>query len=227
VLHYNSNESLFQVIEAITQQTSKVYKIVVVDNGNTISSHNEKRLSRFDLDIIGLSENLGVGAGHNYGWKYCLENYKPDYLWVFEHDAIPAVDCLQKILNHVTENPLVAYCPYEIDGLNYENSKYFLVRPFRLIRLTDKSKLGIYKGGLSFNGLLIKPELLKMIGYLNEEYFITREDIDFYQRIYGSNGYVLRIPDAQVHHNLHKDKKQFKIGNNVFLLSNQSLLREY
>lgn len=225
VLHYNSPDLLLKVLDAIRAQTVKPSAIIVVDNASkTDLSENFKGT---EIIFKRLNSNLGVGAGHNSGWKIAIEQYGADLIWSLEHDTIPKPDCLEKLIQHYKPNTLVALCPVDDNGLDFENKKYYIFHSTGFKRINDKRKNSLYKGGLSFNGLLLPVYIIQRIGYLNEEFFVGREDFDFYHRIYAERGYVLRVPEAQVYHNMYKETKKISVFNSVYLFPQQSEFREY
>lgn len=226
VLHYNSSDTLFKVLDGIRRQTISVKNIIIIDNASSIdlSSHFK---DQNDISFTRLAVNQGVGAGHNVGWKMAIDQYHADFIWSLEHDAIPKSDCLEKLLAHYKASEVMAICPVEDNGLDFGKNNYYIFHSSGFRKLTDKRKNTLYKGGLSFNGLLLPVNIISRVGYLNESFFIGREDMDFYKRIYKSGGYVLRVPDSQVYHNLYKEQKQIRFFHTVFLFPQQSILREY
>jgi GT2 family glycosyltransferase len=225
VLHFNSPESLVNVVAAIESQTVKVKNIIVVDNAS--AAHSALRIESPSVRLVSLSSNKGVGAGHNIGWRLAVEQYDAEFVWALEHDAIPKPDCLEQLLMHYSPSDLMAMCPVEDNGLEFEKRNYYTFHSTGFRKLTDKKKNSLYRGGLSFNGLLLPVRILSEVGYLNEAFFIGREDLEFYKRIYKKQGYVLRIPSAHVFHNLYKEKKQIRVFNTMILFPEQSIVREF
>jgi GT2 family glycosyltransferase len=226
VLHFNSPETLLLVVEGIKNQTFRPAAIVVVDNasGMDLSGHFERDP---DVTFVRLESNVGVGAGHNYGWKLAMDEFGGELIWSLEHDAIPKPDCLSKLLQYYNPESLAAIGPVEDAGLEYDVKDYYVFHSSGLRKLHDKKKKEVYRGGMSFNGVLIPVHLLRKVGFLNELFFVGREDFDFFRRIYQCQGYVLRIPSAQVLHNLYKENKQVGVLNKVILFPRQSILRQY
>ena len=226
VLHYNAVETLFQVINGIKSQSRNVDKIVIVDNASetNLSEHfHSDQLVHF----VRLPNNKGVGAGHNHGWKIAITDFAADLVWSLEHDAVPKPDCLEKLLAHYQPGVLAAIGPIEDDGLDYAHKNYYVFHSLGFRKLTDRKKKDVYKGGMSFNGVLIPVGLLHQVGFLNEDFFVGREDFDFFRRIYKAGGYVLRVPQAQVFHNLYKENRHISFLNKVILFPNQSVTREF
>lgn len=226
ILHYNSPESLLQLIDAILNQSIKPSNIVIVDNGSSIKVKDRIKPYLMNCDVI-WSSNNGVGAGHNTGWIYIMQKFDPDFIWVLEHDVLPDQNCLEILLNEAKIEDLGVYYPAEKDNLKYNKYKIYECNLNGIKRLVDKTQLPNYFGGLSFNACLIPAKVIKEVGYLNEAYFVGREDIDYYKRIYAKGGYVLRVNSIFVKHDLHKNKRILTLGNFQFLFPNDSPVREY
>lgn len=226
VLYYNGESTLFQVIAGIKNQSLKVDKILVIDNASDIDL-TDRFKNDPEVSFIRLPANGGVGAGHNYGWKVAMKDWKADLIWSLEHDTIPKPDCLTKLVPHYNPDVLAAIGPVEDDGLDYANKEYYIFHSQGVKKLSDKKNKDIYKGGMSFNGVLIPVSLVQKVGFLNEEFFVGREDFDFFRRIYKLKGHVLRVPEARVLHNVRRDHKPVAFLNKVILFPNQSIIREY
>ncbi len=223
ILHYNSIASLKKVIEAVLKQTYKVSEVIVVDNG----SPNFKLEEFPEVEILQLKKNEGVGKGHNSGWKHALSEYNPDFIWALEHDCIPFENCLEELVSHYKADEFACYCAVEKNNYEFDKYEHYIFNSTGFTEIVDKTKLENYKGGLSFNGLLLPNWFIKKVGFLNEDFFIGREDIDFYKRIYKMGGYSLRVTSAMTFHDMHKDKAVIKLGNKILLFPSQSLFREY
>lgn len=75
--------------------------IVVVDNASSNGSGKElesKYIKKPKVDIIINSENAGFARGNNFGYKYILQKYNPDFIIVMNNDVeINDKDFLKKI----------------------------------------------------------------------------------------------------------------------------------
>src|SRR5688572_11159446 len=139
VLHYNSSDSLFKVLAAIREQTLKPNIVIVVDNASQVDLSNTFA-GTTDVIFKRLDSNLGVGAGHNAGWRIAIADYDAELIWSLEHDTIPKPDCLEKLIDHYTPNELVALCPVDDSGLDFEKKKYYIFHSTGFKRIKDKRK---------------------------------------------------------------------------------------
>jgi GT2 family glycosyltransferase len=230
ILHFESPDSLLLAIDAIQAQTHVVEKIILVDNGSSPETKELISQKKSGVEILWNTENQGVGFGHNQGWKHALR-YTPDHVWCLEHDTIPQPHCLEFLIDGLRHyqggETLMAACPVEDDGLDYDRFQYYILSSNGIGRLHDKKKMENYFGGLTFNGMLLPVSTINQIGYVREDLFVGREDVDYCLRIWAQNGKVLKVTNAIVNHNLQKNKTQFKFGKKIFLAPDQSVFRDY
>lgn len=228
ILHFNSVDSLFEVVSAVYTQTKLPDKVVVVDNAS-LADLKELNLLFPSLELIKLAENKGVGFGHNYSWKFIIQKYSPDFIWALEHDSIPESRNLEILLNEYynSKERLFAVNSIEKNNFDFEEREYYKARIPNLVKLENKAHVSNYFGGLSFNGVLIPVQTFKVIGFLREDFFVGFEDIDYTQRIYQSGGKILRITNSFVYHDSFKKHLKYSFGNKVFLFPGNDPVREY
>lgn len=87
VLNYNDWETTSSFINSIRDYRS-IGKIVVVDNCSSDNSYDKlNALCSERIDVIRTSENRGYAAGNNFGIRYAIEIYKPEYVIVSNPDV--------------------------------------------------------------------------------------------------------------------------------------------
>ena len=83
---YNSEQTLFQCLNSIINQSYKNIEIIVVDDGSIDSSkrivHQFMKKYKNKIVYIGLKENCGIGNARNMG----LKNAKGDYITFVDAD---------------------------------------------------------------------------------------------------------------------------------------------
>src|SRR5687768_12984139 len=95
MLAHNPDPITFgRVMAAVEAQTVVPSTLVIVDNGSEPAITAPPQWIKLRLD-----RNLGVGAGHNLGWRHAIDSVSPDFLWALEHDSIPDHDCLEHLVD--------------------------------------------------------------------------------------------------------------------------------
>lgn len=173
VLSYNSAATLPRVIEGIECQTRQPDRVLIIDNGSDEPTLRYLRQLPPRYEVIFLPENLGLGAGHNTGWRKALNDPECEYVWTLENDSIPPKECLQRLLRLADElvesgSPIGAICPRQVHpDVPHEPRQ-------------EKPRV---TAGLTFNGTLIPASVIRQVGLLREDFFIDQDDWEFAHRL--------------------------------------------
>ena len=188
---FNRCQLLERTINALLNQTLKVDDIVVVNNASTDgTSHLLQSYEQIakNLHIISLTENIGGAGAFHVGMEYGLK-LQSDYIFLQDDDGFLDLHCLEQLTTSMEE--LDAVTPLILDEMNTDklsfdingisDAKYFL---------DEKILPGVLK---PFNGLLIKTEIVRLIGLPISKYFIWGDETEYRLRMdlhdvrYGTN----------------------------------------
>jgi GT2 family glycosyltransferase len=184
VVTYNRKELLIRCINSLRKQTVRLDDIIVVNNGSTDGT-KEWLVSQTDLDVIH-QENVGGSGGFYRGIQHAYEKGY-DWIWCMDDDVYPESDCL-KLLLEQNDKKTGILCPIrrqENETFLTEVKMFNLTNPFKslhthALRLEDtKDKDAVSIEGISFEGPLIKREVIKQIGLPNKELFLLYDDSDY------------------------------------------------
>lgn len=187
VVTYNRRELLIRCIEHLRQQTVYLDSIIVVNNGSTDGTKVWLD-SQTDLDVIH-QENVGGSGGFYRGIEHAYKSGY-DWIWCMDDDVYPEPDCLEKLLKQDSENVGIL-CPLrkqEGKAFVTEIRKFNLTNPFKplyadaLYPEDVKDKDAINIEGMSFEGPLIKREVVEKIGLPNKDLFLLYDDSDYSYR---------------------------------------------
>jgi rhamnopyranosyl-N-acetylglucosaminyl-diphospho-decaprenol beta-1,3/1,4-galactofuranosyltransferase len=234
ILSHNSIDTLIEVIEAVKRQTYPITEIIVVDNGSDDNTQTYLKKHFQDLTLLLLVENLGVGAGHNYGWQAALKNPKCEFIWSLEHDAIPADNCLAELIQayHSQPNPNLvgAILPTPMaEHATIARKGTFIWKKNRFIRIKKPNNHGepCPSRSLTFNGTLFHAQIVRSVGFLKADFFLAYEDFEYAGRLKQRGLQILAVPSATIAHDILKTYKKVHFWDYAFVLPNQNLLRAY
>lgn len=92
ILHYKNIQDTIECIDSINQSKDKEEKkIIVVDNAS-LTSEEKQIIKKKANDLLLLEENIGYAKGNNFGCKYAIRKYNPDFLCVINNDIIITQD---------------------------------------------------------------------------------------------------------------------------------------
>ena len=96
---YEDNSAVKSCIDALRNQSFPLDKIFIIDNSQSklISIANNE-----NLIIQRYPENIGISGGLVIAFEFAIKhNY--DFIWTFDQDSLPEVDCLKKLLKIYNE----------------------------------------------------------------------------------------------------------------------------
>lgn len=230
ICNYNTEKLLKDTLSSIYKYTKDLnFEIIVIDDGSNDGSVKMVRKHFPKVRISKNSKNLGYSKSCNIGTKLA----KGSYILQLNSDVNFTKDTsMNLILKFMNENPNVAISGCKVIRNNGSldlscrhalptiiNS---LFQPFHLYRLFPNIKsLNYYMtylpddqvakvGGLGAF-MLIKKELIKEIGYLDERFFIYCEDTDYCYRTIKAGFDIYYFPKITVKHTHGGTTNQFKI----------------
>ena len=226
VLNYNSLQETVQCISSIEAASDNInYKIYLVDNCSVDDSY-EKLLSIYSdngkISMMRAAENRGFSAGNNVGFKKAVED-GCQFVLSTNADVIFKKDSIRIMTETMFEDEncgVVGPKVYCEDGTIQNCNKGILTartlllrkRGFRIFDWFGAEKKYSYRkykydkritlsGMVSGCCFLIRAELLREIGYLDESVFLYHEEDILGAKIRATNRYYVCIePTAEIVH---------------------------
>jgi len=220
IVNFNAKEYLRKCLESIYATSSKEsFEIIVVDNASSDGSQEMIEQNFKKVRLIKNSENLGFAKANNQA----LKASNGEYLFVLNNDTIVSNNSLDILIKFMKEHPEVGACGPKIlnaDGTIQHQCKRGFPTPWnslsyflKLDKLFPKSKLfGGYLltyldsekiqevNSLSGAAMLVKDKIIKEVGYMDENYYLYADDIDWCYRIKKAGWKIYYLPEAQIIH---------------------------
>ncbi|MCI8277641.1 MAG: glycosyltransferase [Clostridia bacterium] len=193
---YNTNEKYFaEMIDYMRMQTYINWELCLAD-GSEVENKNLKKYYEIDTRIKYnfLKGNKGIAENTNQGIKMVTG----DYVGFLDHDDLLTVDCLFELVKEINKNPEVDFIYTDEDKINDDkirSNPYF--KP-------DFSKETLECNNYITHFCLVKTELLKEVGGLNEE-FNGAQDFDLVLRITEKAKNIVHIPKILYHWRINKN----------------------
>lgn len=201
IVTYNTDESIFEVIESVYKQ---VYKIIIVDNGS--NEHTKglliKVAEKYDIDIIYNSTNLGIATALNIGIKEAINKYRSNWILTLDHDSIVTegmISNMIKCYNNLSEDEKekVGVLAPEILDVSINKSFYKV----------NSEKEYEEQDNIIQSGALMKTQVFKKIGYFNEDLFIYYVDTEYFMQVINNKYKILMIKGIKL---LHQEGKKVR-----------------
>jgi GT2 family glycosyltransferase len=210
IVTWNGKEDCLSCLSSLRKLVSPRPSIIVVDNGSTDGTAGEVAECFPDVQILVSPRNLGFAGGNNLGIERALaEGF--DYICLLNNDTEVAPDFLAELLNSAVENPRVGILGPRI--LYHDRPDIIWSQGIAISRvsgriyttynnLNDSEVPDIITRGDAVSGaaMLLKGEMLREVGLLDEDYYLCFEDVDLCLRA-GREGYrVITVPASRVWH---------------------------
>lgn len=229
ILNFNGEKDTIECLKSLGNISSKNFDllVIVVDNGSkekfSIFSGKAGQFSGGELKIIRNEINSGFSGGNNVGIKYAIEQGS-DYIVILNNDTIVDKNLVEELIKTAdsdTKIGIVSPKIYFAKGYEFHKDRY---------SEKEKGTVFWYAGGLmnwenatgSHRGvdevdrgqyeeisetdfatgccMLIKREIFKRIGLLDEKYYLYYEDTDFCERAKKAGYKIVYSPKAILWH---------------------------
>lgn len=193
ILNWNSVDDTLAAVDSVLKMNYPNYDLVIIDNGSTDDS--VEKLAKIEdgrVKLIRSPENLGFTGGCNLGFDWALE-HGADYVWLLNSDAVTEADTLSSLVEVAEADPAIGLVSPLIASLQVP-SRYIFAGGFfdpevplynttrdreTALEWTSKHSTNVVLLGTA---LLVRVELIRRIGKLDENFFAYFEDIDFSMR---------------------------------------------
>ena len=210
LINYNNSFDTIECVKSLNELDYSDVSIIVVDNGSSTENKlklNELPTCKYKMDVLFLDKNLGFAGGNNKGIEYALTKYNPDYFLLLNNDTLVEKNLISVLLNSLGDNymstPKVLFESNR--NLIWANGGYFnykrgtgMNRDFKK-KDNNKRKKEIVEFA-PFCAVLFKKELLDIVGYMSEEYFMYYEDADYCMRMKEKGCKIIYTPETIVYH---------------------------
>jgi len=221
IVNYNSKYYLNNCIRSIIDHTHKLhYEIIVVDNASSDGSVYDIQNNYPGIKIIENKANLGFGKASNIGMK----NATGENIVLVNNDVVLINDALSKMADFMGSNIMIGALTckiYEKDGKAIQTNCRAFPAPLdtifgrsslmtKLFPNNSRSKKNLlydwdYDSVREIDWasgaiLMVKKEVIKKIGMLDEKYFMFWEDTDWCKRMKDAGWRIFFLPDAKVIH---------------------------
>ncbi len=218
LVNYESDKDTIECLESLKNIKHKdfEYNVLVVDNGSLEHFKLPKKLRSKRVEVVRSQKNLGFTGGNNLGLWYAQENYDPDYFLLLNNDTVVDPHFLAHIHQAAKDHldvgligsKIYFYKGHEFHKNSYDkkelgNVLWFVGGNIDWPNLTafhrgvdevdrghfDDSHQTDFVTGCS---MLIPKSVFEKVGYLDKNYFLYLEDVDYSMRVKKA-GYKLHV----------------------------------
>ncbi len=221
LLNYNNWKDTIECINSLKNSGVKDSNILVMENSSKDESLIKLKTETPLVKIIELNENLGFTGGNNLGIKYASEN-NYDYAIVLNNDTIiESEDSITILIDEMDKHPDVTlgtgrifYYP-DKDKIWYDGGElikwrasvthYNYRKDSRLIKLDDNIREINFISGCY---MCIRLKDIPKLGYMDENFFIYLDDLEYSARAISKKLKLMYFPKAVIYHKAMGEEKQ-------------------
>ncbi len=245
IVNYNVRDFLEQALLSAGRALQNIpSEIIVVDNASVDGSVQMIKERFPEVILIENKKNVGFSAGNNVG----LRRAKGAFIVLLNPDTVVQEDTFTKLLKFFESSPQASAATCKIlnpDGTFSVDCRHSIPTPLTafwkllgLDRLFPKSRI-FAKYNLTYldenemnqveaisgSFMMMRSEIVKQVGELDEDFFMYCEDIDYCHRINKAGGKIFYVPDSQI---IHYKGESTKINNLDYVITfNRSLYLFY
>ncbi|EZP29039.1 glycosyltransferase family 2 protein [Microbacterium oleivorans] len=193
VLNWRDTDATMQCLDSLLRE-KLLASVVLVDN----ESSGELRSAVSDrVQLVENPENLGFAKGVNSGIHKAM-TLGADAVFVINNDATVREGALEKLIKAwvSTEEPvLLAPRVVNLDGTDQSTGGYF-----RAVDASTRDLGNKYVNYLTWACVLLPVATIKILGLLDERFFMYWEDVDYGLRASKAGVRMRLVDDAHVEH---------------------------
>jgi GT2 family glycosyltransferase len=206
--HLNGRHHLDDCFNSLRQQTCTDFEILLVDNGSTDGTQEYVRQHFPEVKLLELDRNYGFTGACNAGWQAA----GGEFIILLNNDTEVDPNWLAEIVDAFQRRPDVGIVASKMLLFDWRDHFHTAGDFYRLDGIPGnrgvwKQDMGQYDveeevfsacGGSA----AYRRQLLEEIGFLDDDFFFSCEDVDISWRAHLAGWKVLYVPTAVVYHKL-------------------------
>jgi GT2 family glycosyltransferase len=210
VLTWNGKADTLECLRSLQNLAYPNARILVVDNASEDGTGEAVRSLFPRVELICNDSNLRFAGGNNAGIEYSLR-LGADYVLLLNNDTVVDLDFLTPLVQKAEEDKQIGIVGPKI--WHYGESKRIWFAGGRIewwkgwvshigIRATDAHQYDTLREVDYITGccMLVKREVIKAVGTLDEKYYLYGEDVDWCIRARQAGFKVVYVPSSHVWH---------------------------
>ena len=213
LLNYNNWQDTIECVHSLINSGTGSSNIVIIENCSTDNSREKLSEEIPAIKVIHSDKNLGFTGGNNVGLKYALEN-NFDYAIVLNNDTIvESESSVKDLIDEMDRNPdftlstgRIFYYP-EKEKIWYDGGRVIKWRAseqhFNFRKNINDVKLNDDLREIDFISgcfMCIRMKDLPRLGYMDENFFIYLDDLEYSSRASKRGMKMLYIPKSIIYH---------------------------
>jgi GT2 family glycosyltransferase/glycosyltransferase involved in cell wall biosynthesis len=213
VVNWNAAEDTLSCLESLRRVDYPSFEVVVVDNGSTDDSATVIRRQHPEVTVLEAGRNLGFTGGSNLALRWALER-GADYALLLNNDTDVSAGFLTLIVGAAESDPRIAIASplilyhdrpdtiWSAGGrIDWRHGSAAMIG----LNEPDAGQFGGAPRDVDFVtgcALLVKAEVMRRVGLLDERFFMYYEDTEWCVRAQRAGYCTVVVPQARIWHKI-------------------------
>lgn len=222
IINWNNYPHTHACLSSLRKVSYSNFETIVVDNGSQDGSDLLLEKEYPEVTLLRNADNQGFTGGNNRGIQYALDkNF--DYLMLLNNDTEVDPDFLNELIKVIDADPRIGAVQPKFYFLNNKdriwNAGGSIIKSLGWVRTIGENKLAKDKydqpkstewiTGCCF---MVRTNIVREIGGLNDRFFIYYEDVEWSLRIRSLGYKLLYCPKSIIYHEAGASSKNEDAG---------------
>jgi GT2 family glycosyltransferase len=210
IVTWNQRQTTTDCLDTVLKMTYPDFEVILVDNGSTDDTVRYVTEHYPGVEVIAHPENLGFAVGSNIGIRRSLEK-RCDYVFLLNNDTLVPHNLLDELISQAEHLPDAGVISPRITYADDPERVWFAGTRRNPLTLEARDigphgprrthATGTQTVGYVFGtAMLIRKEVLGIIGLFDETFFMYYEDMDFCLRAEAAGFRLYYVPAVTVRH---------------------------
>lgn len=210
ILNWNQEADTAACLNFLQKLAYDDYRVILVDNGSEDQSPDAIEERFPSVKVIRNRANLGFAEGNNVGIRAALRD-GADHVLLLNNDTTVEPDFLRLLIEAMKNDRAIGIASPKIMFFSERNRLWFAGGYYlAFINKPSHRFYGQIDAGQVKNPaetdwvsgccMLIKREVFEKIGFLDDDYFLYNEDVDFCARAKEAGYTIVVVPAARIYH---------------------------
>lgn len=190
---YNAEKHVGRCLDSILKQTYPVDEILIIDDGST--DDTVEIAKNYPVKILSHRTNRGLGAARNTAVKKA----KNEFVAAIDSDITLSPTWLEKLMRHFNDKEVAGAGGKLIEKFTESLAdRYRATYMTHCSHYTEKTVNPYY--ALVGSNCVYRKKVIEEVGYYNEKFRTSFEDVDMYHRVRAKGYKLVYDPEAVAFH---------------------------
>ncbi|HET7010799.1 MAG TPA: glycosyltransferase family 2 protein [Anaerolineales bacterium] len=209
ILNTNRRDDSLACLASLREAGYPNLGILLLDNASSDGSVEAVRAAFPEVEVLDLARNLGYAGNNNLGIRAALER-GADWVLVLNEDVVVGTGALARLMENVADDPTVGIA----GPMVYHHDEPAVIQSAGGVldgrwrsrhRGQNETDHGQYDGPrdvdwISGCALLVRREVVEMVGALDERFFYYWEETEWCLRARRAGWRIVIVPQAKIWH---------------------------